>query len=262
LLPDTDLDTVVESTERAASPADTPEKSAAVAPTAGAQVPKGFAPGWEEKLADEFGKQYMSELKTFLTRRKAADVVIYPHSSNWFRALCLTAFDDVRVVILGQDPYHGPGQAHGLSFSVPDGVATPPSLQNIYKEIHSDLGIPAARSGFLESWAAQGVLLLNSVLTVEQGNANSPQGRGWEQFTDRIIQVLSDDADKLVFLLWGSYAQKKGQIIDRSRHCVLKAPHPSPLSAHRGFMGCKHFSAANQYLKESGRGEIDWSIKA
>lgn len=225
-------------------------------------VPKGFAEGWSDKLAGEFGKQYMSDLKAFLKSRKDDKVVIYPHSSNWFRALGLTAFDDVRVVILGQDPYHGPGQAHGLSFSVPVGVPVPPSLQNIYKEIESDLGIPRGRHGFLESWAEQGVLLLNSVLTVEHSHANAHQGRGWEDFTDAVIQSLSDDRENLVFLLWGSYAQKKGQVIDRSKHCVLKAPHPSPLSAHRGFMGCKHFSAANQYLKENGRVEIDWSVPA
>ena len=211
-------------------------------------IPAGFADGWSEHLGEEFNKQYMSDLKAFLTSRKAAKVVIYPHSSNWFRALSLTAFRDVRVVILGQDPYHGPGQAHGLSFSEPLGVPVPPSLQNIYKEIEADLGIAKGRHGFLESWARQGVLLLNSVLTVEHASANAHQGRGWEQFTDAIVQALSDETENLVFLLWGSYAQKKGQVIDRSKHCVLKAPHPSPLSAHRGFMGCKHFSAANQFL--------------
>ncbi len=223
-------------------------------------VPPGFAAGWSDHLGEEFNKQYMSDLRAFLASRKAAKVVIYPHSSNWFRAMSLTAFNDVRVVILGQDPYHGPGQAHGLSFSVPKGVAVPPSLQNIYKEIEADLGIARGRHGFLESWAEQGVLLLNSVLTVEHASANAHQGRGWEQFTDAIVQALSDEAEHLVFLLWGSYAQKKGQVIDRSKHCVLKAPHPSPLSAHRGFMGCKHFSAANQYLKEHGLPEVDWSV--
>ena len=223
-------------------------------------IPKGFAAGWSDKLGDEFNKQYMSDLKIFLKSRKDDKVVIYPHSSNWFRALCLTAFDDVRVVILGQDPYHGPGQAHGLSFSVPVGVPVPPSLQNIYKEIEADLGVARGRHGFLESWAKQGVLLLNSVLTVEHANANAHQGRGWEQFTDAVVNSLSNDREHLVFLLWGSYAQKKGQMIDRSKHCVLKAPHPSPLSAHRGFMGCKHFSAANLYLKEKGQAEIDWSV--
>lgn len=230
------------------------------AKTTATGIPAGFAEGWAEHLGEEFNKQYMSDLKAFLSSRKAAKVVIYPHSSNWFRALSLTAFNDVKVVILGQDPYHGPGQAHGLSFSVPVGVPVPPSLQNMYKEIEADLGIARGRHGFLESWAQQGVLLLNSVLTVEHASANAHQGRGWEQFTDAIVQALSDHNEHLVFLLWGSYAQKKGQVIDRTKHCVLKAPHPSPLSAHRGFMGCKHFSAANEYLKGKDLQEIDWSV--
>ncbi len=219
-----------------------------------------FADGWSERLADEFAKPYMEQLRDFLRERKSRKVVIYPHSSNWFRTLQLTAFDDVRVVILGQDPYHGPGQAHGLSFSVPEGVRVPPSLINIYKELHADLGCDIPAHGFLESWGKQGVVLLNSVLTVEHGAANSHQGRGWEIFTDAIIDKLNREHEHLVFMLWGSYAQKKGQIIDTTRHCVLKAPHPSPLSAHRGFLGCKHFSKANDYLQAQGRSAVDWSL--
>ncbi len=224
-----------------------------------AAVPE-FADGWSERLAGEFSKPYMQQLRGFLRERKSRKVVIYPHSSNWFRTLQLTAFDDVRIVILGQDPYHGPGQAHGLSFSVPEGVRVPPSLVNIYKELAEDVGFSIPGHGFLEHWAAQGVVLLNSVLTVEHGAANSHQGRGWENFTDAIIETLNRDHEHLVFLLWGSYAQKKGQIIDTRRHCVLKAPHPSPLSAHRGFFGCKHFSKANDYLEAQGRSAVDWSL--
>jgi len=200
---------------------------------ASATVPK-FAEGWHPRLDAEFSKTYMTDLRKFLRQRKAQKTVIFPHSSNWFRSLQLTAFADVRVVIIGQDPYHGPGQAHGLSFSVPPGIRVPPSLANIYRELQSDLDIAPPQHGFLESWAEQGVLLLNSVLTVEQSDANSHQGRGWEMFTDRVIDVLNQDSE-------------------------LKAPHPSPLSAHRGFLGCKHFSLANQYLTEHSKGEIDWS---
>lgn len=218
-------------------------------------------PGWWEQLGEEFDAPYMHTLREYLKTRKAKKTVIFPHSRDWFHAFRLTPFDRVRVVILGQDPYHGPGQAHGLSFSVPPGVRPPPSLQNIYKEILSDLGIPVARTGCLEHWARQGVLLLNSVLTVEQGHAASHQGRGWEQFTDSAIAALNEERDSLVFMLWGSYAQKKGQFIDASRHLVLKAPHPSPLSAHRGFMGCKHFSQANQWLEAKGMEPIDWSVE-
>jgi len=189
-------------------------------------------------------------------------VVVYPHSSQWFNAFSLTAVESVKVVILGQDPYHGPNQAHGLSFSVPSGVPLPPSLLNIYKEIDADIGgedsLVARRAGCLENWAQQGVFLLNSVLTVEQGQAASHQGRGWETFTDAVIKYLSDERSDLVFLLWGSYAQKKGSVIDAKRHRVLRAPHPSPLSAHRGFFGCKHFSQANESLLEMGQEPIDW----
>jgi len=204
----------------------------------------------------------MKELRTYLAHRKAQRVVVYPHSSQWFSAFALTPLDAVKVVILGQDPYHGPGQAHGLSFSVPVGVRPPPSLLNIYKEIDSDLGgensVAARRAGCLESWARQGVFLLNSVLTVEQGQAAAHQGRGWETFTDAVIRQLSDERDDLVFLLWGSYAQKKGQVIDTKRHRVLRAPHPSPLSAHRGFFGCAHFSQTNEWLEQKALTPIDW----
>jgi uracil-DNA glycosylase len=214
---------------------------------------------WLRHLESEFSSDYMVALRQFLQDEKSARKVIYPRGSDIFAALNTTAFDDVRVVILGQDPYHGPGQAHGLSFSVPDGVRPPPSLLNIYKEIAADLGATELpKTGNLMAWANQGVLLLNSVLTVEAHQAGSHQGKGWERFTDKIIEVLSAEREALVFLLWGSYAQKKGQVIDQQRHLVLKAPHPSPLSAHRGFLGCKHFSACNEYLKAHGREPIDW----
>jgi len=172
-----------------------------------------------------------------------------------------TKFDDLKVVIIGQDPYHGPGQAHGLSFSVPAGVPIPPSLKNIYKELASDLACDQPSHGNLSSWAEQGVLLLNAVLTVQHANAGSHQGKGWERFTDRVIEVVNKRCDNVVFLLWGAYAQKKGKAIDRDRHLVLQAPHPSPLSAHRGFLGCKHFSATNHYLSQHGKTPIDWQIR-
>lgn len=218
------------------------------------------APSWQPLLAPEFDKPYMQALKAFLQQRKAQRVTIFPHSGNWFHALEATPLDRVRVVIIGQDPYHQPGQAHGLCFSVRPGVKVPPSLVNIYKELQADLGITPARHGCLESWAQQGVLLLNTVLTVEQGNANAHQGKGWEAFTDRIIQLVNEQCDAVVFLLWGSHAQKKGASIDRSRHLVLKAPHPSPLSAHRGFFGCRHFSQANAWLESRGLDPIDWQL--
>jgi len=217
-------------------------------------------PGWLTQLAPEFEQPYMQQLREFLVERKAQQRVIYPHSADCFNALNLTPLDRVKVVILGQDPYHGPDQAHGLCFSVKPGVRIPPSLLNIYKELGSDLGVQPVSHGYLEFWARQGVLLLNAVLTVEQGQANSHQGRGWEQFTDRVIQLVNEQCHNVVFMLWGSYAQKKGGFIDPQRHCVLKAPHPSPLSAHRGFLGCRHFSAANRYLEEHGRGAINWQL--
>ena len=214
-------------------------------------------------MDSEFEKPYMAELRAYLATRKKQRAVVYPHSSLWFNAFSLTPVDSVKVVILGQDPYHGPGQAHGLSFSVPEGVRTPPSLLNIFKEIDSDLGLEvslaAQRLGCLEAWARQGVFLLNSVLTVEQGMAAAHQGRGWEEFTDSVISHLSAERNDLVFLLWGSYAQKKGQVIDANRHCILKAPHPSPLSAHRGFLGCQHFSQANKWLADKHLEPIDWT---
>ena len=214
-------------------------------------------------MDSEFEKPYMAELREYLATRKKQRALVYPHSSLWFNAFSLTPLDSVKVVILGQDPYHGPGQAHGLSFSVPEGVRTPPSLLNIFKEIDSDLGLDASlaarRLGCLEAWARQGVFLLNSVLTVEQGMAAAHQGRGWEEFTDSVISHLSSERDDLVFMLWGSYAQKKGQVIDAKRHCILKSPHPSPLSAHRGFLGCKHFSQANSWLASKQLDPIDWT---
>ncbi len=218
------------------------------------------APSWQPALSAEFELPYMQSLKQFLRAEKDVHKVIYPHSSNWFHALETTPLDEVKVVILGQDPYHQPNQAHGLCFSVLPGVKTPPSLVNIYKELQSDLKIEPVNHGYLESWAQQGVLLLNAVLTVEDSNANAHQGKGWEQFTDKIIATVNERCEHVVFMLWGSYAQKKGAMIDSARHCVLKAPHPSPLSAYRGFLGCQHFSQANSYLKQYGRGVIDWQL--
>lgn len=217
-------------------------------------------PTWLEVLGKEFDQPYMAQLKEFLVSQKSAGKTIYPTGSNWFSAFNSTPFDQVKVVILGQDPYHGPNQAHGLCFSVLPGVAIPPSLKNMYQELHSDLGISSPGHGCLTQWAEQGVLLLNATLTVEQGNAGAHQGRGWEQFTDRAVQVLNEQREGLIFLLWGSYAQKKGALIDTVKHRVLKAPHPSPLSAHRGFFGCKHFSMTNQYLIEQGLAPIDWQL--
>ncbi len=215
---------------------------------------------WKRVLAEEFSKDYMAGLRAFLMQEKTAGKVIYPRGDEYFKALDMTPFAKVKVVILGQDPYHGPNQAHGLCFSVHQGVAFPPSLLNIFKEIRQDLGLPMPTHGCLTHWAEQGVLLLNSVLTVEQGKAAAHQGKGWEQFTDSVIRELAEKRQGLVFLLWGSYAIKKGQFIDRKRHLVLTAPHPSPLSAHRGFMGCKHFSKANAFLQERGEKPIDWTV--
>lgn len=202
----------------------------------------------------------MGDLKDFLRKERASGQPVFPRAAEWFRALDLTPLDKVRVVILGQDPYHGLGQAHGLCFSVKPGVRPPPSLVNIYKELHSDLGIAPANHGFLEHWARQGVLLLNSVLTVRQGSAASHQGRGWEQFTDAIIRLVNARPEPVVFMLWGSYAQKKASFVDNSKHLVLKAPHPSPLSAHSGFLGCRHFSKANEFLESRGLAPIDWAL--
>ncbi len=202
----------------------------------------------------------MQALRQFLSRGAATGHVIFPREHNWFRALDLTPLEEVRVVILGQDPYHGPGQAHGLCFSVPSGIRPPPSLVNIYKELESDLGIARPATGFLEPWARQGVLLLNSVLTVEAGMAASHKNRGWEQFTDAVIRLVAEQTSPVVFLLWGSYAQKKAAFVDPSKHLVLKAAHPSPLSAHKGFRGCHHFSQANAFLESKGQAPIDWSL--
>lgn len=217
-------------------------------------------PSWLAELGQEFEQPYMKALRGFLVAEKRAGKTIYPASANWFNAFRCAPFACVEVVILGQDPYHGPGQAHGLCFSVPRGVEPPPSLRNIFLELERDLGIAPPAHGCLESWATQGVLLLNSVLTVERGRPASHQGRGWEQFTDRVVQVLNERRERLVFLLWGSYAERKGRIIDRERHLVLSSPHPSPLSAHRGFIGNGHFSAANRYLAEHGKRPIDWRL--
>ena len=219
-------------------------------------------PSWKAVLDGEFDKDYMRSLKSFLLQRKQAGHVIYPPGSLIFNALDQTPFDQVKVVILGQDPYHGAGQAHGLCFSVQPGVAIPPSLQNIFKEIRNDLGLEPPAHGCLLSWARQGVLLLNAVLTVEAGNAGAHQGRGWEIFTDRIIGELNTQREHLVFMLWGSYAQKKGAMIDRRRHLVLQSPHPSPLSAHRGFSGNRHFSKTNDYLTAHGVSPVNWQLPA
>lgn len=223
-------------------------------------------PSWKEPLSGEFASPYMAALREFLVAEKQAGKPIFPAGSEWFRALDLTPLDDVRVVILGQDPYHGPGQAHGLCFSVRPGTRVPPSLVNIYREMEADLGISPARHGFLEHWAKQGVLLLNSVLTVERGLAASHQGRGWERFTDAVIRLVNAREEPAVFVLWGSHAQKKAAFVDSidrgGRHLVLRAPHPSPLSAHSGFFGCRHFSKANAFLESRGQTPIDWALPA
>jgi len=215
---------------------------------------------WKALLGEEFAKPYMQELKSFLVEEKRAGKEIYPLGCDYFNAFNLTPVGNVKVVILGQDPYHGPGQAHGLCFSVRPGVKMPPSLVNIFKELSTDLGVGMPDHGCLIPWVRQGVFLLNSVLTVEKGMAASHQNRGWERFTDRVIFLLNEKQENLVFLLWGSYAQKKGSIIDPRRHLVLRSVHPSPLSAHRGFMGCRHFSRANSYLAENGKEQIDWRL--
>ena len=217
-------------------------------------------PGWQSQVGDWLQRDDMQQLSRFLRERKAAGVAVYPPGREMFAAFNATPFEQVKVVVLGQDPYHGPGQAHGLSFSVRPGVAVPPSLLNIYKELEADLGLPRPDHGYLLPWAQRGVLLLNAVLSVEQGQPGSHQGRGWEGFTDHVVDVLNRQRQGLVFLLWGSYAQKKGAKIDTSRHRVLKAPHPSPLSAHRGFLGCGHFSQANAWLQARGQTPVDWSL--
>jgi uracil-DNA glycosylase len=222
----------------------------------------GLESSWLARLKGEFEQPYMRQLRDFLEQEKRAGKQIFPPGDEIFNAFTHAPLPEVKVVILGQDPYHGPGQAHGLCFSVAPGVAVPPSLKNIYKEINSDLGLPIPNQGNLTSWADQGVLLLNSVLTVESAIAASHQGHGWETFTDKVIELVSREREGVVFMLWGSYAQCKGAVIDEQRHCVLKAPHPSPLSAYRGFLGCGHFSAANRYLEGQGQAPVDWSIPA
>jgi len=214
-------------------------------------------PSWKEVLKEEFGKPYFKNLVEFV-KNEYQSHTIYPPGKQIFSAFDHTPFDDVKVVIIGQDPYHGAGQAHGLSFSVPEGIKQPPSLKNIFKELDSDLGIPAVQSGNLERWAEQGVLLLNATLTVRASQAGSHQNKGWEEFTDAAIQKLSDEKEHLVFILWGAYAQKKGSIIDSSKHFIIKSPHPSPFSAHNGFFGSKPFSKTNSYLKSVGKKEISW----
>lgn len=217
-------------------------------------------PGWKALLEDYFQRPDMQALAQFLRAEKAAGKTIYPPGSQIFAALDHTPFERARVVILGQDPYHGPGQAHGLCFSVRPGVPVPPSLGNIYAELKRDIGFVPPDHGCLIPWADRGVLLLNAVLTVEAGRAGSHQGKGWEGFTDRIVALLNERREGLVFMLWGSYAQAKGGLLDAKRHLVLRAPHPSPLSAHRGFIGCGHFSRCNDYLSRRGEVPMDWSL--
>ncbi len=215
-------------------------------------------PSWKAQLADEFEKAYFKELADFV-KKEYAEGAVYPHPKNIFNAFEYTPFDTVKVVILGQDPYHGQGQAHGLSFSVTEGVRTPPSLRNIFKEVESDTGEkPNADSGNLERWAKQGVLLLNATLTVRANTAGSHQGHGWEAFTDAVIQKLSDEREHVVFILWGNYAKSKGAHIDRHKHRVIESPHPSPFSAYNGFFGSKPFTTANAYLLQQGETPIDW----
>lgn len=217
-------------------------------------------PSWLSRLEPEFASPWFADLKSFLQAEKAAGATVYPPGGRIFAALDATPYEDVRAVILGQDPYHGPGQAHGLCFSVPAGIRPPPSLVNIHKELASDLGVAIPRHGSLEKWAAQGVLLLNTCLTVRDGAPLSHQGKGWERFTDRIVELVAQKSDPVVFLLWGSPAREKTRRVDLSRHGVIASPHPSPLSAHRGFFGSKPFSRANAFLKGWGRPEIDWSL--
>ncbi len=213
---------------------------------------------WLKPLKNEFELSYMKDLKSFLKKEYDQKKIIYPEKKNYFKALDLVDLKNVKVVILGQDPYHGPGQAHGLCFSVKDGIRFPPSLQNIFKELQSDLGFTVPKTGNLERWGQQGVLLLNSVLTVEGGKAAAHQKKGWEQFTDKIIEVVNENCDHVVFILWGAYAQKKAAFVDRKKHLILESVHPSPLSSHRGFFGSKPFSKTNEWLKSKGLKPIQW----
>ncbi len=212
---------------------------------------------WKEIMREEFEKEYFVGLRDKIKHQYLTET-IFPNPKNIFTAFSLCPLDRVKVVIIGQDPYHGRGQAHGLSFSVPDGIRVPPSLQNIYKELHADLGVPIPKSGNLERWALQGVLLLNATLSVREGKAGSHQGLGWEQFTDAVIKKISEEKKNIVFLLWGKYAQSKTNLIDSRKHLVLTAPHPSPFSAHTGFLGCRHFSKTNNYLSKTNQIPIKW----
>ena len=214
---------------------------------------------WKTQLEIEFGSKYFADLKEFLTTEKLKNKIIYPPGSKIFSAFDHTSFDNVKVVLLGQDPYHGAGQAHGLSFSVPDGINPPPSLMNMFKELNADLGIPIPKKGNLEKWAKQGVLLLNATLTVQANTAGSHQGKGWEKFTDAVIKTISDKKKGVVFLLWGNFAKKKADLIDASKHYILTAAHPSPL-AGGAFFGCRHFSKTNELLKQEGLEPIDWKL--
>lgn len=214
---------------------------------------------WETRLADELAQPYMTELRAYLKAETESGKAILPKPTEWFNALNSTPFEAVKVVILGQDPYPTPGHAHGLCFSVQPDVKPPKSLVNLYKELHDDLGIQNT-SGYLQPWATQGVLLLNNVLTVESGQPASHAGKGWERFTDRVVQLLNDERDGLVFVLWGAHAQKKGAAIDKQKHLILKSPHPSPLSAYRGFFGSKPFSQINEHLQQQGRSQINWQL--
>ena len=239
------------------------ELAAEAAPTKSSDVTDDrirLEPSWKSRVGDYLQRDDMRALSAFLRERRQQGARIFPPAANIFGALDATPFDQVKVVVLGQDPYHGAGQAHGLCFSVQPGVAIPPSLDNVFKELQRDLGVARPDHGCLLPWARRGVLLLNSVLTVEEGRAGAHAGKGWEGFTDRVVDALNREREGLVFLLWGSYAQAKGKVIDTSRHRVLRAPHPSPLSAHRGFIGCGHFSAANDYLARRGQAPIDWSL--
>jgi uracil-DNA glycosylase len=215
---------------------------------------------WKTQLEDEFGASYFLKLKEFLVSERQKNKIIFPPGAKIFSAFDYTSFENVKVVLLGQDPYHGSGQAHGLSFSVPDGIKPPPSLMNMFKELRDDCGIPIPTKGNLEKWARQGVLLLNATLTVQANNAGSHQGKGWEKFTDAVIKTISDKKKGVVFLLWGNFAKKKAELIDQSKHFVLTAAHPSPL-AGGAFFGCKHFSKTNELLKQQGLEPIDWRIE-
>jgi uracil-DNA glycosylase len=224
--------------------------------------PNTLEPSWQRALGNILAHDTMQALRVFLRQQKQAKKIIYPAMPDVFKAFAQTPLDKVKVVILGQDPYHGKNQAHGLSFSVPLGIPIPPSLMNIYKELHSDLGIAPAQHGCLLAWAKQGVLLLNSVLTVEQGLPGSHQGKGWEFFTDSVVKVLNQQSRPLVFVLWGAYAQKKGRVIDSSKHLVIRTPHPSPLSVYRGFFGSRPFSRINTFLVHHQQTKIDWDLNA